>query len=269
MTDEQTSTALTKAEAEHALKRYGRIATMRFYNAIIMGLGTGGFLFSLLFLLFVIQVMPGGERVVPFLMTMIVSGTFITLICNRVSARFSRKQKQILDRLLPRCEREHIDVLCQFGAKATSQKLIELLPTVGQSGEFLSRKTREQLFQRVNWMNLTLSLTFLRALEQIGDVSDLPQLHSLAQMRVLRSSILTTPGYIANSLQIKEQAQHTLSLVEARIARETAKETLLRPSDFGEVGSLLHPATEILDPAPQTLLRASKQTEEDAQTSGE
>jgi len=269
MTDEQTSTALTKAEAEHALKRYGRIEAMRFPNATVMGLGVGGFLFSFLFLFTAIHWIPSGDRLVPFIRAIIVLGTLTTLICNHISVRFSRRQKQILDELLPRCGREHIDILCKFRAGATSQKLIELLPTVGQDGEFLSRKTRAQLSQYVNTIDPTLILAFLRALEQIGDVNDLPELLHLAQIRIMRDGILTNSAYNPNLPQIKAQAQHTLSLVEARIARETARETLLRPSDSSEVGSLLRPATEIPDPAPQTLLRASTQTEEDAQTSGE
>ena len=260
---------LSAEEVEKALRKFSKLERTLPFKAMLTALCVVPLLFAMIVVLFCTGLVEGITSMIA-LAIVGVTGLMIALV-TRNAVKSQRKMKAISREIVPRIACEQMDWLCRFYETAqrepsilVRQALLKQLPQVGARGYLMSRHSRRRLFRTAGEPDATLALTFLQALEDIGDVNDLPLLQQLANLTPTRNGILGTIILQKNLPRIKEQAQLTLDFVTSRLAKEAQRETLLRPSEANLSEALLRPATETPDPDPQILLRASIATEVEA-----
>lgn len=144
------------------------------------------------------------------------------------------------------------NILCKVNnvADSAARRLLPLIqPT---DTEVLNSEHRKALRRQMFFCGAVPSATFtqlrLRALENIGDKRDLPDV-----LRLIEDN----GWYFERKEEISAAAQRCAEIIEERIGREQDREILLRPGIQPDVAPvLLRPACEATTDQPKHLLRA-------------
>lgn len=126
--------------------------------------------------------------------------------------------------------------------------LIPLLPRLhATDAGLLNAEQRACLHRAFHRKNRELSLSILKAFEQVGDSTDLPFVEQLAEGK----------GRAARDKRIRTAAIACLPFIRERVAKERDRKTLLRPARAPDnpAETLLRPAQSVGEADPNVLLR--------------
>ncbi len=130
-------------------------------------------------------------------------------------------------------------------------KLIELLPRLqAADNSLLSGDQRQALYRAIVGSNADLTLTILKALEQVGDTTAVPHVKRIVGQHISKSA----------NLKIRDAAQECLQKLEERAELELASHQLLRASSASAVpaDTLLRPVIINTQTSSDELLRPSQ-----------